>query len=95
MLRNSINVGGDPIKGNEAVRNHGSMFDSELKMAQHVSNILKVGYFHLRQLRLIRKYLTPAAAKILAHASVISRLDYANALLFWDRRNSANRLQRL
>ena len=95
VLQHSIHVGGDRIEGKQVVRNLGSMFDSELKMVQHVSHILKVGYFHLRQLRLIRKYLTPAAAKILVHASVISRLDYANALLFGIAETQINRLQRL
>ena len=93
MLQNSINVSGDRIKGKEVVRNLGSMFDSELKMAQHVSYILKIGYFHLRELTLIRKYLTPVAAKILVYASVISRLDYANALLFGITETQLHRLQ--
>ena len=50
VLKHSINVGGDHIEGKKVVRNLGSMFDSELKMVHHVNHILKVGYFHLRQL---------------------------------------------
>ena len=95
VLQRSITVGGDRIEAKQVVRNLGSMFDSELKMAQHVSHVLRVGYFQLRQLKLIRKYLTPVAAKILVHASVISRLDYANALLFGIAETQLNRLQRL
>ena len=95
VRQRSINVGGDCIEAKKCVRNLGSMFDTELKMAEHVSHVLKVGYFQLRQLRTIRKYLTPMATKILVHASVISRLDYANALLYGIAETQLSRLQRL
>ena len=91
----SINVDGDCIEAKKCLRNLGSMFDTELKMAEHVSHVLKVGYFQLRQLRTIRKYLTPMATKILVHATVISRLDYANALLYGIAETQLSRLQRL
>ena len=95
VRQNSINVGGDRIVAKRSVRNLGSMFDAELKMTDHVSHVLKVGYFNLRQLRTIRKYLTPMAIKILIHASVISRIDYANALLHGIPETQLSRLQRL
>ena len=44
---------------------------------------------------MIRKYLTPMALKILVHASVISRIDYANALVYGIAETQLNRLQRL
>ena len=69
--RTSINVDGDASKAKTFVRYLGSMFDTELKMTEHVSHVLKVGYFQLRQLRPIRKYLMPVAATISIHASVI------------------------
>ena len=43
--RTSINVGGDASKAKTCVRNLGSMFDTELKRTEHVSHVLKVGYF--------------------------------------------------
>ena len=95
VQRSVINVGNDVIKAKKCVRNLGSMFDAELKMTEHVNHVLKVGYFQLRQLRTIKKYLTPTAIKILIHASVISRLDYANALLYGIAESQLTRLQRL
>ena len=95
VRKSSIIIGGDTIGAKKCVRNLGSMFDEELKMTEHVSHVLKVGYFQLRQLRMIRKYLTPMALKILVHASVISRIDYANALLYGIAETQLNRLQRL
>ena len=73
----SINVSGDDIKAKTSVRHICSILDTELNTTKRVSHVLKVGYFQLRQLRVIRKYL-----KILIHTSLISMLDYANALLY-------------
>ena len=95
VQQNSINVGGDTIGAKRHVRNLGAMFDTELKMNEHVSQVLKSGYFQLRQLRVIRKCLTPMSLKILVHASIISRLDYANALLYGIAEYQKNGLQRL
>ena len=82
VKQSAISVGGENIESKKCVRNLGAMFDTELKMAEHVSYVVKVGFFQLRQLRTIRKFLTPMALKILVHACVISRIDYANALLY-------------
>ena len=87
VLQHSIHVGGDRIEGKQVVRNLGSMFDSELKMVHHVSHIRIVGYFHLRQLRLIRSYACSGQ-------DITTRERRFNAGLrkrpsFWDRRHSA------
>ena len=95
VQQSAICVGGASIKAKKCVRNLGSMFDSELKMSDHVSHVIKVGYFQLRQLRAIWKFLTPMALKVLVHACIISRIDYANALLYGIAETQINRLQRL
>ena len=82
MQHSAISIGGELIETKPCVRNLGAYFDSELKMETHVNNILKVGYFHLRQIRIIRKYLTDFATKCLVYATIMSRIDYANALLY-------------
>ena len=83
MKVDSINVGSVKINAKLCVGNLGALFDSELKMRQHVLQILRSGYFHLRQIRVIRKYLTVSAAKALVGALVCSRMDYWNGPLFW------------
>ena len=95
MQYNSICVGGEGIRAKPYVRNLGVYFDSELKMTVHVSHVVKVGYFHLRQIRVIRKYLTVHATKTLIHAAVILRIDYSNALLYGISENQLDRLQKL
>ena len=50
-------------------------------METHVGNVVRTSYFHIRQLRLIRRSLTAEAAEALIRAFVHSRLDYCNGLL--------------
>ena len=51
-------------------------------MAAHVHQTCRVCYFHLKNIASIRSCLTEQAAIRLVHSLVVSRLDYANALLF-------------
>ena len=76
MKYDTIKVGDATITSKSCVRNLGAMFDCEPKMRQHVSHVIKTSYFHLRQIKMIRKYLTVDAAKV-----IITRIDYCNALL--------------
>ena len=95
MTVKSINVGNEVIPVKQHVRNLGAHFDVELKMGSHVNEIVKAGYYHLRQLRAIRRYLTQNATKVLVHASILSRLDYGNALLYGIPEGHLNKLQKL
>ena len=53
-----------------------------MSMAVHVRRVCQVAYCHIRNIAKIRKCLTTAACKTIAHALVMSRVDYGNALLF-------------
>ena len=57
------------------------MIDSSVAYSSHVSNVVRTCYYHLRQLRSIRKSLTEDSSHALVRALVISRLDYCNGLL--------------
>ena len=65
-----------------AVRNLGSWFDSELTMNTHVNKLCSAAYFHLYNLRRIRKYLSQETYEQLVHAFITSRIDYCNSLLY-------------
>ena len=49
---------------------------------RHISEIRKSSSFHLRNMGLIRKYLTNDATEQLLHAFVTSRPDMGNSLLY-------------
>ena len=50
-----ISVGNEIIPVKQHVQNLGAHFDVELKMSSHVNEIVKTGYYHLRQLRAPQK----------------------------------------
>ena len=55
----------------------------------------RVAISNLQKLRLIRKCLTPEAAKIVAHGLVIAHLDYANAIYIGLPQFEINKLQKV
>ena len=63
-------------------RNLGVLLDSCLIMKDHISEVSKLAFYHLRNISHIRKYLTLSAAKTIVHALVCSRIDANNALYF-------------
>jgi hypothetical protein len=74
-------IGGAEITPSVQVRDLGVMVDSYLSLKAHVHHVTSVGYFHIRQMRLLRRSLTFDAAHALVRAMVLSRLDYCNGVL--------------
>src|SRR5260221_440205 len=77
----ALNICGSNITPAEKIRNLGVIFDRSLTFADHVSNMSRTCYYHLRQLRTIRRSLTTEPCHALVRAAVISRVDYCNGLL--------------
>ena len=75
------------------VRNLGVMVDGELTMGTHVSHLTRTCFYHLRQLRVVRRSLTTDASHSLVRALVHSRLDYCNSVLAGLPQYSLNKLQ--
>ena len=73
---------GTTIMPSESVRNLGVIFDSQMTMAEHVNTVTHNCFYQLHQLRFNRHSLSPDTAKLLIHASISSRVDYCNSLLF-------------
>ena len=61
------------------VRNLGFIFDCDFNFKRQISQPC---FYHIRDFRRIRKYLSPEAAKSVACALVTSHLDYCNSLLY-------------
>ena len=47
----------------------------------HVNNIVKVVFYHLRNIAEIRKYMNVTTAEVLVNAFINSKLDFCNSLL--------------
>ena len=77
----SITVGTNRISPSPCVRNLGSWFDSNLSMTDHINKACNAAFYHLHNLRRIKKYLSRDSLITLVHAFITSRLDYCNGLL--------------
>ena len=55
-------------------------FDADFSFSEHIKRTCKACFLQMRDLRRIRKYLTPEVAVLAANALVSSRLDYCNSL---------------
>jgi len=64
------------------VLNLGVTFDAQLTMKNHVDNVVHSCFFHIRQLRSVRRSLTGDALRTFVHAFIACRVDYCNALLY-------------
>ena len=63
-------------------RNLGTWFDSNLNLQEQIHKTCKSGFFHLNNIRRIRKYLSQEFGRTLVHAFIIVRIDYCNSPLF-------------
>ena len=69
----------NPVK---SARNLGVMFDTNFTFRSHISGVCNSCFYHMQDLRRIRRHLDLDSAKLLATALVSSRLDYCNSLLY-------------
>ena len=86
-------IAGVRIKPTLRVRNLGVMVDGQLTMANHISHLTRTCFYHLRQLRVVRRSLTTDTAHSLIRALVHSRLDYCNGTLVGLPQYQLNKLQ--
>ena len=90
---NNITVGESVVNTKPIVTNLGSWFDSQLSMSTHISKLCSSAFFHLHNIRRIRKFLSPVETNSLVHAFVTSRVDYCNSLLYGLPASQLNKVQ--
>ena len=78
-----------------AVRNLGAWFDCNLCMSTHINKICQSVYYHLHNIRQMRKYLTQNSANLFVQAVIMARIDYCNGLLYNVPAAHLSKLQRL
>ena len=65
----------------DTVRNLGVVFDSGLNFHQHISQVCKSCFYHIRDLCRIRRHISIYTAKTISTVLISSCLDYCNSLL--------------
>ena len=78
----NITVVNTVVTSETAVKNLGAWFDSTPEMSTHVSKICSGAFYHLHNIRRIRKFMGLEDTKTLDPAFLTSRVDYSNSLLY-------------
>jgi len=78
-----------------SVRDLGVIFDKFLNMNDHVTSVCRAAYYHLKNIRSLKPFLSQEALVTVVHAFVTSRIDYCNSLLYGISKYNINRLQRI
>ena len=76
-----MSVLGSLIRPVDSVRDLGVLIDSALTLSDHVNKVVALCYFHIRQLRIVRRTLTDEVAHSLVRAFIHNRIDYCNGIL--------------
>ena len=92
---NTIRVGDCDVSKVSVVRNLGAWFDDQLAMAEHITKICSAAFYHLHNIRRIRKYLSMDSAATLIHSFISSRIDYCDSLLYGVPKCHIDKLQRV
>ena len=91
----SLKLGELSIQRSTSIKNLGVTFDDSLTMHSQINTICKSVNFHIRNIWRIRRFITTEACHHIVRGLVLSRLDYANSLLFGASEADLTRLQRL
>ena len=83
------------ISPTDTVKNLGVTFDSGNTFTSHITNMCHACYYHFKDLRHIRKFLSVETAALLANSMISSRLDYCNSLLYGVSKYNVAKLQKI
>ena len=86
---------GNSISPTNEVKNLGVTFDSGNTFASHITKVCRACYYHLKDLRCIRKFLSMETAVLLANSMISSRIDYCNSLLYGVNKYNVAKLQKI
>ena len=86
---------GQDTNPSTSAENLGVLFDSSLNFRKHISQTCRACFYHICDLRRIRKSLSLDIAKQIAVALVSSKLDYCNSLFHNMPEKDIARLQRV
>ena len=88
-----LSVGDVSVTPATVARNLGTWFDTNLSLVTHIAK--KAVFYHLHNIRRIRKFLTMKSTQVLVHAFIMGRLDYCNSFLYGLPATYINKLQQV
>ena len=88
-----LNLNSFSIAPGTSVKSLGVTIDPDLAFDEHITNITRIAFLHLRNIAKLRNALSLQDAETLVHAFITSRLDYCNALLSGCSSQNLNKLQ--
>ena len=91
----SINVCGQTIQSSAQVKSLGIIFDYDLSLSQHVSQLCRSSFYILKHIRGIRQYANEPTVRLIVQSFIFSKLDYCNSLLAGSKLIDIIKLQRL
>ena len=91
----NLNFAGTTLNPASCVRNLGVHFDDSLSFINHINKVVSRCQFHLRNLYLIRPYVSQQAIIMLVNSMIMSHLDYCNSLLFCIPKKYIKKFQRI
>ena len=77
----------------DSAQNLGVEFDKDFNFKKHISKVCRSCYYHIRDLRRLRRCLTAAVTKTIATSLVLSKLDYCNSILYNIPNREINKVQ--
>ncbi|KAF7688404.1 hypothetical protein HF521_013211, partial [Silurus meridionalis] len=89
----NLHLDGCSVTTSSTVKDLGVILDSNLFFKNHINQVTKTAFFHLRNISKLRNMLSISDAEKLVHAFMTSRIDYCNALLGGCPASLINKLQ--
>ena len=93
ITQQSLKINQSTIMSSSSARNIGVIFDNCAQMKEQITSICRATHFHLRNIGLIRRYITSDACALLVHSLISTKFDYCNSLLAGIPNYQLNRLQ--
>ena len=78
----SITVGDASVEPTSSTRNIGAIFDDTMSFEDHVNELCRTAFYHIRNISRICSCLSIGSTKTVVHALVTSCLDHCNSLLY-------------
>ena len=90
---NGVFVDNQCIRFSDKVELLGVHIDKSLSFEYHVSQLLSSCHYHLNNIAKIKRYLTRSETEKVVHASISSKLDYSNSVLYGINGSLSSKLQ--